>query len=78
MYNIYPDSEIYVVVLFRIDLILVFLVVHQHFSLEVGLFRWQISRGKLKAFHVDSIVEQTVISLAFEIRLSRYDPDASP
>ena len=55
-----------------------FLVVHQHFPLEVGLFRLQISRGKFKAVHMDSIVEQTGIPQAFEIRLSRYDPDASP
>ena len=27
---------------------------------------------------MDSIAEQTVIPMAFEIRLSRYDPDASP
>ena len=31
-----------------------------------------------KASHVDSIVEQTVISLVFEVELSRNDPDASP
>ena len=53
-------------------------MVHQHFSLEVRLFRWLISREKFKAVHVNSIVEQTVIPLVFEVRLSRYDPDASP
>ena len=53
-------------------------MVHQHFSLEVRLFRWLISRENSKAVHVDSIVEQTVIPLVFEVRLSRYDPDASP
>ena len=31
-----------------------------------------------KAVHVDSIVEQIVIPLVFEIGLSRNDPDASP
>ena len=53
-------------------------MVHQHFSLEVGLFRWLISREKFKAVHVDFIVEQNVIPLVFEVPLSRYDPDASP
>ena len=53
-------------------------MVHQHFSLEVGLIRWLISRGKFKAVHVDSVVEQTVIPLVFEVRLSHNDPDASP
>ena len=53
-------------------------MVHQHFSLEVGLFLWLISRGKFKAVHVDSIWEQTVIPLVFEVRLSRNDTDASP
>ena len=46
--------------------------------INIWLFRWLISRGKFKAVPVDSIVEQTVIPLAFEIWLSRYDPDASP
>ena len=53
-------------------------MVHQHFSLGVRLFRWLISCEKFKAVHVDSIVEQTVIPLVFEVQLSRYDPDASP
>ena len=44
-------------------------------SLEVRLFHWLISREKIKAVHVDSIVEQTVI---FEVGLSRNNPDASP
>ena len=52
-------------------------MVHQHFSLEVRLFLWLISRKKFKAVHVDSIVEQTVIPLVFEAGLSRNDPDAS-
>ena len=52
-------------------------MVHQHFSLEVRLFLWLISREKIKAVLVDSIVEQTVIPLVFEIRLSRFYPDAS-
>ena len=51
---------------------------HQHFSLEVRLFLWLISREKFTAVHVDLIVEQTVIPLVFEVRLSRNDPDASP
>ena len=42
------------------------------------LFLWLISREKFKVVHMDSIVEQTVISLVFEVRLSRHDPDASP
>ena len=78
MYNIYPDSEICVVVLFRTNLdswlsgglSTLFLR-----SLTISLADF---KGKVKAVHVDSIVEQTVIPLAFEIQLSRYDPDASP
>ena len=67
MYNIYSDSKICVVVLFRTDL---------DSWLPDGLstlfFRsLTISqadfKGKVKAIHVDSIVEQTVIPLAFEI-----------
>ena len=53
-------------------------MVHQHFSLEIRLFLWLISREKFKAVHVDSILEQTVIPLVVEVRLSRNDPDASP
>ena len=53
-------------------------MVHQHFSLEVRLFLWLISRGKFKAVHGDSVMEQAVIPLVFEVRLSRNDPDASP
>ena len=52
-------------------------MVHQHLSLEVRLFLWLISREKSKAVHVDSIVEQIVIPLVFEVGLSRNDPDAS-
>ena len=52
-------------------------MVHQHFSLEVRLFLWLISREKFKAVHVGSIVEQTD-SLEFQVGLSRNDPDASP
>ena len=53
-------------------------MVHQHFSFEVRLFLWLISREKFKAVHVDSIVEQTVIPLVFEVGLFRSDPDATP
>ena len=52
-------------------------MVHQHFSLEVKLFLWLISKKDFKAVRVDSIVEQTVIPMVFEVRLSRNDPDAS-
>ena len=77
-YNIYSDSEICVVVLFRTDLdswlpdgssILFF----RSQTISLADFK-----GKFKAVHVDSIVEQTVIPLVFEGRLSRNDPDASP
>ena len=53
-------------------------MVHQHFSLEIRLFLWLISREKFKAVLMDPLVEQTVITLAIEARLSRNDPDASP
>ena len=53
-------------------------MVHQHFSLEVRLFLLLISREKFEVVHVDEVVEQTVIPLVFEVRLSRNDPDASP
>ena len=53
-------------------------MVHQHFSSEVRLFLSLISRENFKGVHVDSIVEQTVIPLVFEVQLSRNDPDASP
>ena len=53
-------------------------MVHQHFSLEVRLFLWLFSKEKFKAVHVDSIKEQNVIPLVFEVWLSRNDPDASP
>ena len=75
MYNIYPDSEICVVVLFRTDL---------DSWLPDGLstlfFRSKtISLANFKGkIHMDSIMEQTVIPLVFEVRLSRNDPDASP
>ena len=54
MYNIYPDSEICAVVLFRTDLDswLFFR------SLTISLADF---KGKIIAVHVDSIVEQTVI-----------------
>ena len=69
MHNIYSGFEAGVVVLLRTD---------SDSWLSDGsstlLFRrWTISladlKGKLKAVHVDSIVEQTVIHLAFEIRV---------
>ena len=53
-------------------------MVPQHFSLEVRLFPWLISREKFKAVHMDSIVEQTVIPLVSEVQLFRNDQDASP
>ena len=52
-------------------------MVHPHFSLEVRLFLWLLSRGNFKAVHVDSIVEQNVIPLVFEVQLSCNDPDDS-
>ena len=78
MYDIYSDCEICVVVLFRTDL---------DSWLPDGLstlffrsltFSLADFKGKFKAVQMDLIVEQTVITLAFEIRLSRYDPDAFP
>ena len=75
MYSIYSDSEICVVVLSRNDLDS---WLPGHFSLEVRLFLWLISREKFKAVHVDSIVKQTVIPLVSEVQLFRNDQDASP
>ena len=69
MYNIYSDSEIYVVVLFRTDL-----DSWLPDSLSTLFFRCLT----ISLANMDSIVEQTVIPQAFEILLSRYDPDASP
>ena len=74
MYNIFSDSEICMVVLFRTDLDS---WLPDDLS-TVRLFLWLISREKFKAVHVDSIMEQTVILLVFEVRLSRNDPNASP
>ena len=78
MYNIYSDSEIWVVVLFRTDLDSWLPDGSSTLSLEIRLFHLLITREKFKAVHVDSIVEQAVIPLVFEVRLSRYDLDASP
>ena len=78
VYNIYSDSEICVVVLFRNYIDSWLPDGSSTLSLEVRLFLWLISRGKFKGDHVDSIVEQTVIPLVFEVRLSRNDPDVSP
>ena len=74
MYNIYSDSEIYGS-LFRTDLDSWLLSTLFIRSLTISLADF---KGKFKAVHMDSIVEQTVIPLEFEIRLSRYDPNASP
>ena len=76
MYKIYSDSEICVVVLFRTDLDS--WLPDGSSTLFFRLFLWLFSREKIKAVHVDLIVEQTVIPLVFEVRLSRNDPDASP
>ena len=74
MYNIFSDSEIRMVALFRTDLDSWL----PDGSSTVRLFLWLISREKFKAVHVDSIMEQTVIPLVFEVRLSCNDPNASP
>ena len=67
VYNIYSDSEICVVVLFRTDLdswlrdgssTLFFR------SLTISLADF---KEKFKGVHMDSIVEQTVIPLIFEV-----------
>ena len=78
MYNIYSDSEICVVVLFRTDLNPWLPDGSSTLFLEVRLFHWLISREKFKAVHVDLIDEHTVIPLVFEVRLSRNDPNDSP
>ena len=79
VYNIYSDSEICVVVLLRYDLDTCLPGGSSTlFFRSLRRFLWLISREKFKAVHVDSIVEQTVIPLVFEVRLSRNDTDDSP
>ena len=52
-------------------------MVHQHFSLEVNLFRWLISKLKIQSGSRGFSFGTNCNSLVFEVRLSRYDPDAS-
>ena len=79
VYNIYSDSEICVIVLFRTDLDSWLPGGSSTFFFRSETISLADFKGKIKAVHVvDLIVEHTVITLLFEVRLSRNDPDASP
>ena len=78
VYNIYSDSEICVVVLFRTYLDSWLPDVHQ----QMFFRRWTISladfRGKIQSGSRVFNCETNCNSLVFEVGLSRNDPDASP